>query len=424
MKILYVSQYYPPEMGAPAARVSELARDWVRRGHEVTVLTAFAHHPHGRKAPADRGRLTRVENDRGIRVVRTYVYATRNAGLVRRSLSYLSFALSAILIGVWRVGRPDVVIATSPQIFTAVAGWWISRTRRAPLVFEVRDLWPESIVAVGALRDGPIVRSLKYLSAWLYRSADAVVTVGEGYRRRILAGYSISADKIGVLTNGVDLDRFRFRDEERCRVRRSLGLRHETLVLYLGTHGLAHGLETVLAAAERLSADPGVRFLFVGDGATKPALRRMAEERGLANVVFLPPKPKDAVVGLYAAADICLAPLRRADLFTDVLPSKIFETLAMRRALLLSVDGEARRLIERADAGIFVEPENPAALTAAIDRIRRDPELAQRLGSHGRRLVEERFDRRVLAGRYLRRLTALVPGSTGVMAPSRAKPKR
>lgn len=399
MKILYVSQYYPPEIGAPAARVSELAREWSKRGHAVTVLTAFPHHPHGRKRAEDVGVLTRRERDGEVDLVRTYVFAAANKGFFWRIVSYLSFMASAMFIGMWRVGRPDVVIATSPQLFTAVAGWWISRCLGAPFLFEVRDLWPESIVTVGAMRESRAIGALKRLASWLYRSADRIVTVGPGYRRRILAHYPVPAEKIDVVTNGVDLGLFQFQETDRAEYRRRLEVDRETVVLYLGTHGMAHGLDFVLSAAERF--DRNVRFVFVGDGAEKEDLQKQSERQGLTNVRFIPAQDKSAVVGYYAASDICLVPLRKVDLFQDVLPSKIFEIMGMARPIVLSVDGDARHEVERAGAGVFVEPENVEALVAAIDSLHHDPARREQLGRNGRQFVETYYRRGALARKYL-----------------------
>lgn len=413
MKILYVSQYYPPEMGAPSARVSELARAWAARGHQVTVLTAFPHHPHGFKRPEDRGVLTRRERDGEVDVVRTYVFAAKNSGFLMRIASYISFMLSAIFIGAWRVGRPDVVVATSPQLFTAVAGRWLALLKRRPFVFEVRDLWPESIVTVGAMREGLAIRMLKRLAAKLYRAADRIVTVGEGYKRGILAGYRVDPAKIQVVTNGVDLERYRFDAALREQLRQRRGWGDHAVVLYLGTHGMAHGLEFVLDAADQLQQSPAARtarFVFVGDGAEKEKLIRLSAERNQANVEFLPPVDKQAVVEMYAAADICLAPLRKVDLFKDVLPSKIFEIMGMQRPIVISVDGEARKEVERAQAGIFVEPENAEQLVAALRALIDDPARAAQLGINGRRHVERHFSRDVLAQRYLTLLEGVCRG--------------
>jgi glycosyltransferase involved in cell wall biosynthesis len=432
VKILYVSQYYPPEIGAPAARVSELAREWAARGHQVTVLTAFPQHPFGRKLPSDRGVLTRRERDGDVEVVRTYIFAGPNAGFWRRIASFVSFMLSAMLIGPFRVGKPDVVIATSPQLFTAIAGRWISWLKRVPFVFEVRDLWPESIVEVGAMRPGRAIRILKRLAAALYHSADRVVTVGRGYRRRVLRNYRVPAGRIEVVTNGVDLELFQFSEAQRRQVRQAQGWDHEFVVMYLGTLGMAHGLEFVLEAAERMNAQsiaerPAPLFVLVGDGAERAKLESLARQRGLERVQILPAQAKDQVVGLYAAADVCLVPLRRVELFTDVLPSKMFEIMAMQRPVVVSVDGEARQEIEQAGAGVFVQPESVAGLIAAVERLRSDPDLSAQFGRAGRKRVEKLFNRRVLARRYLRILDQLLserrPAPTTLPLPADA-PRR
>lgn len=414
MKILYISQYYPPEMGAPSARVSELARQWQRRGHEVTVLTAFPHHPHGKKRPEDRGVLTRREEDHGIDVVRTYVFAARNAGFLLRIVSYLSFMLSAIVIGTFRVGKPDVVIATSPQFFTSIAGWWIALVKRAPFVFEVRDLWPESIVTVGAMRDSLAIRVLKRMAAWLYATCDQLVTVGDGYRRRIVELYDVPEDKIKVVTNGVDLQLFQHDEKARRELREQHGWKDECVALYLGTHGMAHALDSVLESARRLAGKAPVRFVFVGDGAEKEKLMQIASEAGLDNVEFHPPVQKDMVVKYYAAADLCLVPLRKVDLFTDVLPSKLFEIMGMSKPIVLSVDGEARKVVEQAGAGVFVEPENDEQLAEALVRLYESSEERLRMGDSGRRFVERYYDRNVLADNYLSLLQWVAQSQAGV----------
>lgn len=401
MRILYVSQYYPPDMGAPSARVSDLAREWSKRGHAVTVLTAFSHHPHGFKRPTDRWRLMRREADGPVAVLRCYVLAAANAGFFWRIASFLSFMFSAMVVGTLFAPRPDVVIATSPQLFTGIAGWWLGRVKRAPFVFEVRDLWPESIVGVGAMRESRVIGWLKRLAGWLYSASDLVVTVGEGYRDRLLAHYPIGRDKIRIVTNGVDLDQFRFRADLRERIRKQLGLEDRFVVLYLGTQGMAHGLESVLDAALLLARADRFHFLFVGDGAEAAALRARTAALGLANVTFEGPCARGETVGYYSAADVCLVPLRKVDLFADVLPSKMFEIMALARPIVLSVAGRAREIVERAGCGVAVPPEDPAALVAALVSLEQDPERAKRLGQAGRRHASRHYCRAKLAALYL-----------------------
>jgi glycosyltransferase involved in cell wall biosynthesis len=395
VKILYVSQYFPPEMGAPSARVHELSREWVRRGNDVTVLTGFPHHPTGVVPEGYRGELFRREEVDGIHVVRAPIYVAANKGRVRRSLSYLSFSASASAVGPF-LGRPEVIVATSPQLLSGLAGLWLSAVRRVPFLFEVRDLWPRSIVEVGALaKDSLAVRGLEKLELLLYRRADRIVAVTESFVDEI-AALGIDRGKLRVVTNGVDLELFAPAD--RLEARRALGLPEEGfLATYVGTHGLAHGLSTLLEVAARL---PAVRFLLVGEGAEKAALKARAQANGLANVLFWDQRDRCEVARILAASDVALVLLRNQPLFRTVIPSKIFECMGAARPILSTVDGESRRILDSAGAGVFSNPEDPESLAAALDSLRLDPARLQSLGLSGRRWVEQHYSRPALAARY------------------------
>jgi glycosyltransferase involved in cell wall biosynthesis len=400
VKILYVSQYFPPEMGAPPARVHEFSREWVKLGHDVSVLTAFPHHPTGVKRREDRGVITRRERVDGIDVIRAYVYAAPNQGTWLRMASYASFMLSAALIGSLRASRPDLVLATSPQLLCAAAGYALARRFRVPFVFELRDLWPESILAVEVMRENLVVRGLTRLAALLYERADLIVAVGEGYKQGVIQRYAVPDSKIEIVPNGFDPSTFvpAPRDAD---LRRELGWGDRTVLLYIGTHGMAHALDRVLDAAELLRDDPSVLFAFVGEGAEKAALKSRAARDRLPNVQFIDQQPKSRVPRFYAASDVCLVTLRNTPLFLEVLPSKIFESLAMERPVLFTGGGEAKRLIERSGSGICIEPEDPQALACAVrDLAQRRSELAD-MGRRGRRFVEAHYDRTALAKQYL-----------------------
>jgi glycosyltransferase involved in cell wall biosynthesis len=407
MRILYVSQYFPPEIGAPAARVHELSREWVRAGHEVTVLTAFPHHPTGVKRPEDRGVLARRETIDGIDILRTYVYAVPNKGVVRRMASYASFMLSAVALGQLRLSRPDAVIATSPQLLCGAAGYALSRAFATPFIFEVRDLWPESILAVDAMGDNIVVRGLKALARFLYRKCDRIVTVGEGYRRSIEQLYGIDPGKMSVVPNGIDAALFRPGSREND-IRREFGWGDRFVLLYLGTHGMAHALDKVLEAARRLREEKRLLFVFVGEGAEKENLRRRAGEWNLTNVQFIDAQPKTRVPSFYAACDLGIVTLRDTALFQEVLPSKIFEYLGMERPILLGVGGEARRLVEASGAGEFVPPEDVDSMVAAIRRLSGDSFRLAEMGRRGRAYVLKHYDRRELARQYSEVLEAFV----------------
>jgi colanic acid biosynthesis glycosyl transferase WcaI len=400
MRILFLSQYFPPEPGAPAARVSELARAWVREGHEVTVLTAMPHHPTGIVPAEYRGRALVRESHDGVDVVRTWIYPAANRGRMRRSLAYASFATSAVAWGQMHTRSPDVVVATSPQLLCGCAGLVAARAHGVPFVFEVRDLWPESIVAVGALpARHPVVRALEIVELSLYRAARAIVVVTDAFRERLVER-GVPATKLHVVKNGVDLRRFVPAPRETA-LRSELGWNGQFVVGYVGTHGMAHALDAVLDVARRLKSRPDVRFLFVGEGAERQRLEQRARDEGIANVRFLGVLPRERMTDVYATIDLALVPLRKSELFTTVIPSKIFEIAGMARPILLSVDGEARAIVEASGGGVFVEPEDVDGMVGEIVRFSDDRALGARMGARGREFVTREFDRDVLARRYL-----------------------
>lgn len=411
MRILYVSHYFPPEMGAPAGRVAGLARQWTAAGQEVHVLTGFPHHPTGIVPREYRAALRRGycrETFAGATVHRTWIYPAANKGKVRRSLNYLSFMLSAAVSGSVRVPRPDVVVATSPQLLCAAAGDLLARRFRAPLVMEVRDLWPESLVAVGVSgRRSPLVRNLERLARALYRGASHLVTITAAQREAIVR-CGIAPERVSVIPNGVDgafLKEWPERGEG------------PFTVTYIGTLGMAHKLETLLEAAERLRDEPGIRFRIVGEGARREALEASAKARGLTQVEFVGQQPREEVPRWIAESDVCLVLLRRTPVFLTVVPSKMLEIMAVGRPMVLGVEGEARALLERAGAGIAIPPEDAGELAAAILRLRADAELRQRLGASGRAFVQQEYRREVLAARYLELLGRVCRDGAAVKEP-------
>jgi glycosyltransferase involved in cell wall biosynthesis len=407
MKILYVSQYFPPEMGAPSARVFELAREWVNQGHEVTVLTAFPHHPVGIKRKEDRGVLFRHEEKDGIKILRTYVYATANKGTLRRMLSYASFMISASVIGRFRCTHPDIIIGTSPQLLCARAAFSLSRKFKVPFVFEVRDLWPESILAVEAMKDNALITFLKKMAMTLYTRSAHIVTVGEGYKHKIHQLYNIPESKISVIPNGIVPEMFT-PTNNREQQRKDLGWDKSFIVLYIGTHGMAHNLETLLQAANRLKDQPSIRFVLIGEGAEKENLKQEALKMNLTNVTFMDGQSREDVPTYYNACDLGVVLLRDTPLFREVLPSKIFEYLAMERPILITVDGQARELVEQNGAGWFVPPENPERLADSIRKLLTDHAALKEAGKNGRELVARSFTRHALSHQYVEILEALI----------------
>lgn len=409
LNILYVSQYYPPEACAPALRVSELAREWARAGHYPTVLTGFPNHPEGVLHPEYQRRwrrgFDREEHD-GIKVFRTWVLPAANRGIWGRAANYCSFSLSASAIGPWIAPSQGVVIATSPQLLVGMAGYVIARARRLPFIFEVRDLWPESIAAVGAAQtDSALYRTLGHLAGFLYRKADLIVLDGE-WKKRELAAAGVRPEKMAVIWNGAQETSFYALDsiearEARARVRRMLGLNGQFVATYAGTLGMAHGLETVLEAAERLRERKDVVFLLIGEGAERDRIIRRSEELRLGNVLYLGKHPHFKIPDFLAASDACLVPLRKSEVFRTAIPSKMFESMAASKPVILGVEGEAREILTNAKAGLAVPPGNPAALSESIIRLRECNALSKELGINGRRAVSEKYSRRHQARAYI-----------------------
>ena len=398
MRTLIVTHYFPPETGAPQARLSALAETWAADGDSVTVLTGMPNHPTGMVPPAYRGAVRRHEHQDGYRVIRTWLYATPNEGVARKTAGHLSFMISSVLLGGRRCGPADTVVVSSPTFFSIGAAWLLARMKRARLVVEVRDLWPAIFVELGVLTNRRLIRLLERLELAAYAAADRVVVVSDGFRANLI-DRGVPDDKVHTIRNGVTLDRFDPRAVADPRVRGRLGARAgDCLVLYLGTHGISHGLPGVAAAAARLAGEP-VHFTFVGEGADKSRLRRRVAELALDNVTLLPGVPHEEVPGLLAAADICLVPLRDVPLFSTFIPSKMFEYLAAGKAVVGAVTGEAAQILREAGA-VVVPPEDSAALADAIRALAGDPQRRQAMGRRGRSHVERSFDRVALAREY------------------------
>jgi len=408
-RILFFSHYFPPEGNAPASRVHALCKRWVRKGWEVTVVTCNPNVPSGRIYDGYRNRLSHTEYVDGIRVVRVWTLITANEGVTLRSVSFLSYMFMATLRALF-LARPDVIVATSPQFFCGWAGVLTKWLRRRPLVLEIRDIWPESIKAVQAINRHVLYSWLEWLEIRMYSAADAIVTVGTGYRNQLLVR-NVPARMLHVITNGVDKDLFIPREPDPEK-KKALGLEGCFVCSYVGTIGMACGLDVVIRAGEILRSRgcSDVAFLLVGDGAVRADLEAAARARGLSNVIFLGRQPKSAIPELIALSDVCLVHLRRAQLFQTVLPSKIFEAFAMERPLIVGVEGHAARIAERSGGGICIEPENEEQLVAAVEALKNDPERARSLASAGHSYVWQHYDRDRLADQYLTLLASLCSG--------------
>ncbi|CCQ75455.1 glycosyltransferase family 4 protein [Magnetospira sp. QH-2] len=363
MKILFLTENFPPETNAAATRVYERALYWVRWGHEVTIITCAPNFPQGRLYEGWKNKWVQVQDMDGLRVVRVKTYMAANAGFAKRMLDFLSFMVTGFAAGLFQK-RPDVISATSPQFFSAVAGWALGKVRRVPFVFELGDIWPASITAVGAMQDNLALRWMEKLELYLYRSSASVAALTEAFKVN-LTGRGIDAGKIAVVRNGVDLDRYAPRETDQA-LAAEWDLTDKFVVGYVGTHGMAHGLSNVLDAAERLKDLPNFRFLLVGAGAEREMLMEAARQRGLNNVVFGPPQPKEAMPRVWSLCHVALVHLRDTPVFAEVIPSKMFEAMGMGLPILMALPrGEASEILEADGAGIWVPPEDPDALAEA-----------------------------------------------------------
>jgi glycosyltransferase involved in cell wall biosynthesis len=400
MKILFVTQYYPPETGAPQNRLSDLARYLSQFGHTVTVLTALPNYPKGEVFEGYRGRLVMVEQVAGVKVIRTWIYTTLKRDFLRRLMNYFSFMLSSVLFGTGRTGEQDVVVVESPPLFLGLSGYFISRARRAELVLNISDLWPESAVAMGALRNRVLISLSERLEAFLYRHATLITGQTQGIVQSIRS--RCPQKRVELITNGVDLEAFVSPSVARQApgLKKEFSLAGKFVVGYAGLHGLAQSLETVIRAAQILADHQDIVFAFFGDGPEKAKLVQMVERIALGNLRFYPTQPRERMPEITTLLGASLIPLRRLDIFKGALPSKMFEAMAAGVPVIVSIEGEARTLVESAGAGICVEPENPQAMAEAILRLYENPEYRERLGQNGRRCVLELFDRRAIARTY------------------------
>ncbi|WP_240125151.1 glycosyltransferase family 4 protein [Thermomonas alba] len=398
MRILFLSDNFPPEGNAPATRLYEHATRWVRAGHEVTVITCAPNFPEGKLFAGYRNAWRQVEWMDGIRVVRVKTYITANEGFLKRTLDYLSFMLMATFMSLFE-RRPDVVVATSPQFFCALAGWMVSVLKWRPFVFELRDLWPASIVAVGAMRKSLLIRLLEHLELFLYRRAAAVVSVTEAFRADLIAR-GVPACKVEVVINGVDLDRYEPRERDGI-LARQFDLEGRFVAGYIGTHGMAHALPKVLEAAELLRGRDDIAFFFAGSGAERAHVEQIVAARRLHNVRLIPRQPKEAMPALWSLCDLAIVPLRDTPVFTTVIPSKIFEAMGMGVPILMSLpEGEATSIVRATGSGVCVPPENPQAMAAEIARLADASAEMARLRRQARAAAPQ-FSRETLAQRML-----------------------
>jgi colanic acid biosynthesis glycosyl transferase WcaI len=403
MHVLFLSHYFPPEVNAPATRTYEHCRRWVAAGHRVTVITCAPNCPTGVVAAGYKNSWLSREWVDGIRVLRVWTWLSPNKGFLGRTINYLSYMLCATLCAMW-VRNVDAIVATSPQFFCGWAGVLCRWILRRPLLLEIRDIWPESIVTVGAMKRSPVMRVLEVLERRMYLTAKQIVTVGDGYRDQLIRR-GVSEEKITIVPNGVDVSQF-VPERPARQVRSQWRGDGRFVCAYIGTVGMAHGLEVIVRAARKLkqAGRDDIVFWIVGDGAERSRLENVCRAESLDQVVFTGLVPKSKIAEVIASCDACLVHLRKTELFETVIPSKIFEIMAMNVPIVMGVNGQAQRIVLSGRAGLAMTPEDEESLLAGIGAIGRD----RASYSHGRDYVARHYDRNVLAQRLLDELSAMI----------------
>lgn len=399
MHILFLTDNFPPEGNAPATRTYEHAIRWVKAGHKVTVITCAPNFPEGKIFDGYKNSFYKKEDMDGIEVVRVKTYITANEGFVKRILDYISFMVASFVAGFFQK-KPDIIVATSPQFFCACAGWLLSAVRRKPFIFELRDIWPASITAVGAMKDSFAIKSLEKLELFLYHRADSIVSVTHAFKKELIER-GIDGNKIEVVLNGVDLSKYQPAIHKDPDLVKRYNLEGKFVAGYVGTHGMAHGLEHIVSVAESLKDNDNIRIIFAGGGAARKIIVDLVSQKKLKNIVLIDRQPKEMMPKLWSLCDVSLVPLVNNELFRTVIPSKIFECMGMGIPTIMSVpEGEATAIIKDTASGLVVESENVEEIKNAILKLYNNTELYNelRLSSINSATL---FSRDLLASRML-----------------------
>ncbi len=401
MHILVVHQYFLGKEDAGGSRWNQFAKYWAQAGHKVTVLAGTVHYATGEKESRYRGKLVvREREQKNVEVLRCHVSESYNKSFIGRFWAYLSFTFSSVLAGLFCVGKADVIICTSPPLSVGLTGWILSRLKKIPMVFEVRDLWPESAIDTGVLTNKWLIKISFWLERLSYRSARWINVLTPAFEKALIANKRVRADRISMIPNGADLDIFQ-PGERNNWVRAKHELGDKFVVTYVGAHGVANHLIQLLESAKKLKQYPEIVLMLVGDGMEKPMLKEKAARWKLDNVLFVDPVPKSVIADYISASDVCTAVLKKVDTFKTVYPNKVFDYMSVAKPVIVAIDGVARKLVEDARAGMYTEPENAGEFVEAVLRLKSDPQLCKEYGQNGLSFVRKNFDRSVLADKYL-----------------------
>lgn len=403
MRILFLTDNFPPEVNAPASRTYDHAKEWVKAGHSVTVITCFPNFPKGKIYDGYKNKLYQKEQIDGIEVIRVWSYITANKGFFKRTLDFISYSVTSFFAGLFV--NTDVIVATSPQFFTALSGRTLAFFKRKPWIMEVRDLWPESIKTVGAMKDNLFIRYFEWQEMRCYKSAKKIVVVTDSFKKTLVER-GVDGDKIAVVKNGVDRVLFAPQPKD-LTLMEEMGLKGKKIIGYIGTHGMAHKLDFIMDCAKNMSGKNDYHFLFIGSGAERDTLLAKQKAENITNVTLLDSVPKHQVNRYISILDLALINLRKSDLFKTVIPSKIFENACMQIPIIMGVEGEAQEIVESYGAGLCFEPENEKDFVNKLDKLLSDKDFYVSCQKGGRKLSED-FDRKVLAAKMLEQISSSV----------------
>lgn len=405
MKILFLADNFIPEVCAPAVRVYERARHWAKWGHEVTIITSAPNFPEGKLHEGYSNAWRSVSYIDGIRVVRVKTFITANSGFFLRIIDFLSYFFSAVFFGLFEK-KPDLVVSTSPQLFTAVAGFTLSRFKGRPFVFELGDIWPASIIGVGAMKPGLAIRLLEKLELFLYRKSVEVIALTPAFKKNLISR-GIPAEKISVVINGVEVENFHPQPRDNALIEK-LGLQGKFIIGYIGTHGMAQGLQNMVETA-KIMHQKNWHFLLIGSGAERDGLMALAQQYQLSNITFLPSQPRDTIKNFWSICDVALIHLKDNPVFAEVIPSKVFEIMAMGLPVLYcGPKGEVQRIIEEEKVGICCQSDHPEKLAHTINRYFDDPALRKACADKSA-ITAEKYSRETQAKQFMERLICLAP---------------
>tara|TARA_B100000029_G_C17476535_1_gene923976 strand:+ start:121 stop:1341 length:1221 start_codon:yes stop_codon:yes gene_type:complete len=399
MKILFITDNFPPERNAPAKRTFEHTKNWAQSGHEVTVITGVPNFPVGKVFDGYKNKLFQKETVKNINVKRVWTYIAENKGFMLRIIDYVSFMISSFICGIF-TKKNDIVIATSPQFFSAISGYLISLFKKSHYILEIRDLWPESIVTVGAMKESSLaIKILSKIALFLYRRAKIIVCVTDSFKQDLI-NKGIDSDKIIVIRNGFNFENILNPTKTIKQVEKAYNLNcNDFIISFIGTIGMAHGLNVILKASKNI--DKKVKFLIVGDGAEKEILKQKAQNDSINNVIFISSISWQEIINLNQIISVNLVHLIDSPEFRKVIPSKIFESMAFKKPIIMGVLGEANKIIQDAKCGIEMIPENPESLKEVINILLDNPSMIKELGENGYKCVKNNYNRHHLANQMI-----------------------